>query len=358
MKESPLARALCPGCKAGLDLRATPLACDECGRSYPRVGDIPVLLPRAQDHIALWRGQLGLLLERGRETLSGLTDAAGTATLTGGKRRLLDLGAAVATQVEDLAAVLGPALGGAGPAAAKLPRGVVEYSAYLYRDWAWPSVGHDENAHARSALAQVIGETKLGQTLVVGAGACGLAYDLHRLHGASETVVLDIDPYLLVIAERVVRGRAVRLTEASLKVMDQALVSRSWVLQAPAGPLSTEAFHFFFADGVTPPFREQSFDTVVTPWFIDQVPSDLPAFLATLQRLLRPGGRWLNQGPLIYPEHTPFERRYSREELFELAARAGFVVGASSVSARPYLVSPLSGSGKVESVLTFVTTRP
>ena len=229
-----------------------------------------------------------------------------------------------------------------------LPRGVVEYIGYLYRDWGWPAAGYRENEPALAELGRLLGARELGRTLVFGAGACGLAYELHLRHGACETVALDIDPYLLVIAERVVRGESVRLTEASLKWIDGSEVSRQWQLKAARGPLAREVFRCVFADGVAPPFAPQSFDTVVTPWFIDQAPRDLPAFLGTLHELLRPGGRWLNQGPLVYPEQTPFERRYAREELFELARAEGFAVGDWSRTSQRYLVSPLTGNGKIE----------
>ena len=38
----------------------------------------------------------------------------------------------------------------------------------------------------------------LGRTLVLGAGGCRLAYDLHVHNGGTDTAVVDIDPYLLV----------------------------------------------------------------------------------------------------------------------------------------------------------------
>ncbi len=350
---------LCPACGAALDLGAEVISCSPCGQVYPRVGDIAVLLPKPDAHLDLWRGQLGLLLERGQATLGALTEAAGADALSPLTRaRLLALGEAVQAQVADVGAVLGPALGGATSASSNgLPRGVVEYIGYLYRDWGWPAAGYVENQRALEALSQLNQERALGRTLVLGAGACGLAYDLHRSCGATQTVVLDIDPYLLVIAEKVVRGARVRLTEASLKVMEVGEVSRAWLLEAPFGPLSPSSFQFLFADGVEPPFADGSFDSVVTPWFIDQVPRDLPAFFARLVRLLRPGGRWLNQGPLIYPEQTPFAQRFSRQELFELAASAGFSIDGWSQASLPYLVSPLSGHGRVESVLSFAATR-
>jgi hypothetical protein len=323
------------------------------------VGGIPVLLPDADEHVVLWRRQLGLLLEQGERTLTALTQSASEARLTEATRaRLAALGRAAKRQVDDVASVLEPALGGAlAPEGVGLPRGVVEYIGYLYRDWGWPAAGYVENEPALAELARLLGGRSLGRTLVFGAGACGLAYELHLRHGASETVAIDIDPYLLVIGERIVRGESVSLTEASLKWIDGSDVSRRWPLKAGRGPLGAEAFQCVFADGVAPPFAAQSFDTLVTPWFIDQVPRDLPAIMRTLGGLLRPGGRWINQGPLIYPAQTPFDRRYAREELFELAQTAGFTLGDWSRASQRYLVSPLTGNGKFESVLSFVASR-
>jgi SAM-dependent methyltransferase len=355
----PIADVVCPACRQSLDVARELVECAGCGARYPRVGDIAVLLPQPDAHVDLWRGQLGLLLERGEKTLEGLNEAAAGAGLSAvTRKRLTALGSAVKDQVADVAAVLGPALGGAGAPSGGLPRGVVEYIGYLYRDWGWPSAGYRENDAALATLAELLGARRLGRTLVLGAGACGLAYELHRRHGASETVVVDIDPYLLVIAERIIRGASVRLTEASLKVLDPNDVSRAWTLAAPAGPLSPREFQFLFADGVAPPFAPSSFDSVITPWFIDQVPRDLPAFMQQLAALLRPGGLWLNQGPLIYPEQIPFERRYSQDELFELATERGFTIAVSERASLPYLVSPLSGHGKVEAVLSFLAERP
>lgn len=359
MSDRGIEGARCAVCEGELAWGAG-VRCASCGQEYPRVAGMAVLLPKPEAHVALWRGQLALLLERGEQTRQGLQNAANGAGLSEATRaRLLGLGAAVQEQVNDVADVLGPALGGAlASGASGLPRGVVEYIGYLYRDWGWPEDGYRENDAALAALVELCGGQPLGRTLVLGAGACGLAYALHRRCGASVSVAVDIDPYLLVIAERVIRGAEVRLTEASLKVMEVSEVARVWRLRAAEGPLSEEAFQCVFADGVEPPFEPESFDSVITPWFIDQVPRDLPAFFGRVRRLLKPGGRFFNQGPLVYPEQTPFERRYAREELFELVSAAGLRVGGWSRASVPYLVSPLSGNGKREAVLSFVATRP
>jgi SAM-dependent methyltransferase/uncharacterized protein YbaR (Trm112 family) len=354
-----LDRVVCPHCAVALDPRPGAIACARCGETFPRVGNIPVLLPRQREHVELWRRQLALLAAHGLESLRGLEAEADAAeVLPDGRARLRAMARAVRDQVDDFVTLLAPALGGPLDGTAPgLPRGVVEYSYTLFRDWAWGDSEHHENETALAALRDVGGGKDLGRILVVGAGGCRLAYDLHRRCGGDETAVVDIDPYLFVIAEAVVRGRAVRLTEASLNVLEASRVSEAWTLRAPDGPLDAASFHFFLANGLAPPFADGTFDTVVTPWFIDRVPKDLGAFLSTVGRLLRPGGRWLNQGPLLYPPETPLARRHAREEIFDLAAQNGFRMGRWAHASRPYLVSPLTGTGKIENILTFEALR-
>jgi hypothetical protein len=77
-----------------------------------------------------------------------------------------------------------------------------------------------------------------------------------------------------------------------------------------------------------------------------------------LHRLLVPGGRWLNHGPLIYrPDALPIARWYSRQEIFDLAGAVGFRTGGWESASQPHLVSPLTGRGLIENVLTFEASR-
>lgn len=350
---------VCPRCRARLD---TALHCPACGQSYPFLKSIRVLLPDPAAHLELWRRQLGFLIQQGSETphalqLQAAEPGIGEATRT----RLHALGRAVAEQVADIALVLGPVLG--GPLSPQqglgLPRGATDYITCLFRDWAWSNGDDEENARSLAAIRRVSGSRNLGRTLVLGAGACRLAYDLHLHCGGTETAVLDVDPYLLVMAEAVVRGSAVTLTESSVNAPEIDPVSRRWSLVAPSGRLGEEVFHFFLANGTDPPLLDHTFDTIVTPWFIDQVPTDLEALLRRLRALLVPGGRWINHGPLIYPPNAlPIARWYSRQEIFDLSRTVGFQVDAWETASQPHFVSPLTGRGLLENVLTFEASCP
>jgi len=305
--------------------------------------------------------QLGFIIQQASETNHALQLEAAEPGLGGATRtRLHALGRAIAEQVADVAAALVPVIGDPLPPreGVGLPRGAGDYISCLFRDWGW-SDGHDEeNDRSLAAIRRVTRGQDLGRMLVLGAGGCRLAYDLHVQCGATETAVVDIDPFLLAIAEAVIRGVAVSLTETSVNAPEVDPVGRAWTLSAPSGPLGPEVFHFFLADGTEPPFVDQTFDTVVTPWFIDQVPTDLEAMLRRVHGLLVPGGRWINHGPLIYrPDALGIARWYTRQEIFDLAGAVGFRMGAWESVAQPHLVSPLTGRGLIENVLTFEASR-
>ena len=331
------------------------------GPVSPRLNSITVLLSDPSAHVEYWRMQLGLLIRHARDTNVALqTQAAAAGVGAATRTRLQALARAIAEQVADVAAVMVPALGDPLPArdGVDLPRGAGDYMSCLLRDWAWSNGHDDENARSLAAIRQVTDGQDLGRTLVLGAGGCRLAYDLHVHCGGSDTTVVDVDPFLLVPAETVIRGGAVSLTETSANAPEVDPVSRVWTLSASAGPLGPELFRFVLADGTTPPFADQSFDTVVTPWFIDQVPTDLEALLRQVHRLLVPGGRWINHGPLIYrADALPIARWYTRQEIFDLASDTGFRIAAWDSARQTHLVSPLTGRGLIENVLTFVASR-
>jgi len=325
------------------------------------LNSVSVLLSDPAAQVEHWRMQLGLMIQHASETNHALRLQSSEPGVGGATRtRLHALARAIAEQVADVAAILVPTVGDPLPPreGVELPRGAGDYISCLFRDWAW-SNGHDqENEASLAAIRRVTGGHDLGRTLVLGAGGCRLAYDLHVQCGGRQTAVVDIDPFLLAVAETVIRGTAVSLTEASVNAPEVDPVSRAWTLSAPSGPLGPEVFQFFLADGTDPPFADQTFDAVVTPWFIDQVPTDLGGFLRRLHRLLVPGGRWINHGPLIYrPDALPIARWYTRQEIFDLAGAVGFRMGAWESAPRPHLVSPLTGRGLIENVLTFEASR-
>ncbi|KAK1634187.1 methyltransferase-like protein [Colletotrichum phormii] len=73
--------------------------------------------------------------------------------------------------------------------------------------------------------------------------------------------------------------------------------------------------------------EDGQFDAVVTLFFID-IGNNIIDFLSNIHRLLKPGGTWINLGPLKYGTHTALQ--LSAEEVLHLADLIGFDVDLSS----------------------------
>jgi hypothetical protein len=54
---------------------------------------------------------------------------------------------------------------------------------------------------------------------------------------------------------------------------------------------------------------------------------------------------------------VPVARWYTRQEILNVATGVGFRVGAWESASLPHFVSPLSGRGLLENVLTFEASR-
>jgi hypothetical protein len=76
--------------------------------------------------------------------------------------------------------------------------------------------------------------------------------------------------------------------------------------------------------------------------------------MALVERVLKPGGCWLNHGPLLYSDTLPESQKYTFAELRELLSLGHFQLQAESFSLSSYTHSPLSQRGRLEEVWTFV----
>ena len=97
---------------------------------------------------------------------------------------------------------------------------------------------------------------------------------------------------------------------------------------------------------------QASFDTVITPWLIDILSEDLRIFAKRINQLLKDDGRWVSFGSLAF-EHPDRARRYSPDEVAEIAVEAGFDNPDMREDTIPYMCSPLSRHGRQEQTVTF-----
>jgi SAM-dependent methyltransferase len=363
--QSDLAAVLrCPRCMSGsLSLQRAGWICADCSAGFPVVGEVPWLFAEPQSMLAQWRTRLQFLvlsLEREARTLRSELTAGTPSELTA--VRLEKLAAAHEDHARRLTQLLAPL--GAGAAAAeyethlalrtRLPRdqGLSNYYVNLHRDWAW---GDAENEASLALMRSVAsGHAHWGSTLVLGAGAGRLAYDVHMQCAPELTVAADFNPLLLFVARDVTRGAKLELYEfpiAPRRLADHV------VLRSLAAPQPVRAgFHIVAADALRAPFATESFDTVVTPWLIDILSEDFARVAAQINTLLRPGGCWVNFGSFAFTRGARAQR-LSFEELLEAVTRAGFGEPAIGEQSIPYMCSPASRHARMETVVAWCARK-
>ena len=316
-----------------------------------------------REAVTEWRGRLSLLTQHlATEATAIQTSLAGGELPTGARRRLEHVARANEDQIRRLQVLLAP-LGleqasmteathrGIGT---RLPteQGLTNYYVNLHRDWAW---GDEENRATLEELRALLGDLKgLGNTLVQGAGAGRLAYDLHGAGDSALTVATDFNPLLLFAARELFSGRAVELYEypiAPRRTEDHAVLRR---LAAPAP--AREGLMLVAADALQPPFADGVFDTVVTPWFIDIIGEPFTRVAARINLLLKPGGRWINFGSLAFARAAHAER-VTLEEVIELMPRLGFGDVRTREGSTPYMRSPASRHARIENTVSWVANK-
>jgi uncharacterized protein YbaR (Trm112 family) len=353
----PLDLLCCPRCRGPLSVA---LACAACGVEYPAVAGMPWLFAEPSAALGEWRARVHGLLAAVDGQARHYRAALDTAQRPVTRNRLKLLAAACTDHARRLRALLAP-LGAESAAAApevygalglNVPagQGLTSYYANLHRDWSW---GAAENEAAWGILERALGSEPAARTLLLGVGAGRLAYDLRMRRRPAPLVAADVNPLFLCAVHRLFAGERLELYEfpvAPRGIEEHAILR---VLQAPS---PAPEVHLLFADATRAPFAAGAFDTVITPWFVDIVEDDFAAFARRVNGWLRPGGRWINTGSLAFGGDDP-GRRYALEEVLAILTEAGFACDEPQEETTPYLCSPASRHGRIESVVTFVARK-
>lgn len=354
----------CPRCdNAPLTCVDEQYRCDACEIDFPAIDGMPWMFADPDANLGEWRNRLQLSLQQLSHEISRLDANLQNKDLHSLTRRRLERHkSATEYHRRSLQSILQPidvqSMSGNYETymalRTRLPpdQGLNAYYSNVHRDWCW---GDEENEASLGQVCAVLkGNTKLGKTVVVGAGAGRLAYDLHMQTDTETTIALDFNPLLLLIAKSIVYGEQLKLYEFPIapKSLEDVAVLR--LLSAPE--VVRPGFHFVLGDMLRPPFVEGCFDTVVTPWIIDVVSEDLLKFAARINRLLRPGGRWINFGSLAF-DHPQHSRRYSPEEAAAIIAENGFSTPYIAQATIPYMCSPASRHGRQEKVFSFSAVK-
>jgi len=349
----------CPRCGAALAGSPRP-RCNDCSVDFPTFAGVPWLFADPAGALAEWRSRIDHAHARLQRDHELATRSLANCSEANARRRLESLAAGYGAQSRALRELLAPLVAGKVGAAlevhlalkTRLPgaQGLTTYYSNLFRDWSW---GDAENDASCAAVLNATGRDTAAR-LVLGAGACRLAYDLHRASSGGATYALDFNPLSMLAAERIVRGGHVSLTEFPIAPKDLDDVAASRTLAAPAP--ADENLRLVLADADRPPFRRHAFDCVIAPWFVDVADEALPSLARRINALLAPGGRFVVFGSLAF-EHADPARRYSKAEALAHIEAAGFSIALDEEREIPYMNAPGSRHARREIVVTIAARK-
>ena len=349
----------CPRCAGTLADAAGGLRCERCATAFPVFGRIPCLV----DDPALWRtvwlrrlDDYTTTVEARVQELQGEAESAQLLPRT--RQRLLRIANGFAQQVEAVAALFDPLDAGTDEMAASvvpsrpepaLQPAILECYEHVFRDWVW---GERECGLTLDFIKPLL-PSGLERVAMYGAGAGRLAADVHQTCTPGHTLALDVNPVPFLVADKLLAGDTIDLPEFPLDPNSDevAVVSRHL-----ARPFAVrDGLAFVFADALRPPIPAGSLDAVVTSWFIDAARVDLRQTAAAINRVLKPGGLWVNLGPLRF--QAVLSRAYTIEEALEIVGASAFQLLSNDRQELPYFESPVSGSHRTDLVFRFAARK-
>ena len=137
------------------------------------------------------------------------------------------------------------------------------------------------------------------------------------------------------------------------------VLPRDVAAAAPGGTLDMSMTAGDFLDVYAAPEHAAAWDALVTPFFVDTAHNVL-AYLALFARIVRPGGVWVNCGPLLWhfadsPGELSLELTW--DELRPLVAAHGFRIVEERTVDCPYAANPKSLLSCTYHAIFFVAIR-
>jgi len=343
----------CPRCEGELQ-PGKKISCSACGCEYPVLDTIPVLTPKPGEMVANWQHLLRNFFNGQQRNIQSNAQLIQSSSLYPPLRERLK----VVTQarvdnlktIMDLFQPLRDMEPGTPPNEKTDKVGSFILLISLLRDWGWDT--DEVDILCNTVIESLPADLSIESLLVIGAGACRESFNLHNHYQCKLTVSIDIAPLALLGASRVLSGGELNLYQILPNNIRNATDNVSfWELKAPCKP--DNDFLFAFADATQMPFRENTFQAVLTPFLIDAVGEDLRTFSKKIYKLLQPGGYWTNYGAMIFIPGIS----YTAEEVLSIVEDAGFRILTHGFSTKPHLAPRESCQRNVFDCLYFSAVK-
>ncbi len=342
----------CPKTGESLAFQDNQLVSSTSHEHYPLMNGIPWLHPNPLHSMVDWSVKLNHFYKVITAEIDALeNDLSQADTITHDRlNRVLDGKRAFLEQVTDLISPIVTTKVASKPIYDALSdrapntQNLLSYEANLYRDWVW---GEEENELSCNLIIDTLEKKDTDKLLIVGAGACRLAYDLHINLTPSMTVANDINPMLLFSAQRILHESGLEIVEFPMqpKAADNVAIHH----KIPRMEHKPENLYLLFSDAAKPAIKAKSMDVIVTPWLIDIQPFELKIFLRSLNHYLDIGGYWVNFGSLVFSQGRD-SLCYAIGEMEAIAEACGFKIERLEQKEMPYLKSPYNAGWRMENI--------
>jgi SAM-dependent methyltransferase len=326
----------CLYCRGPLTMNALGLRCPGCGKQYPVIAGIPILVSEPAGYL---RSELALLTRASRDARQrrDLLDRTGrdVGLPTVSLNRHRDVIDADIAQAETLLALLEPAakaleaLADSGDESLGARRSGWAFDTllpYLLRDWTSTAELEAANSMIGAALKQVFPDPSGKSVAFAGCGAGGLlaeiSSDFERVLG------FDLTLPILAAARHLLDRKSLDL--ALPRTINT--LGRISLRKRDPGSASSHA-ELLAMDAFDTSFAEDSIDCVITSFLIDLIPD--PRRLADeIHRILCRNGVWINYGP-----SGPLKAlwRFDQTETAAFFEAAGFAIVRAEAHRTTYL---------------------
>lgn len=352
----------CPSCRGNLQWSGAASTCTKCNIHYPVIDDMPWLLPDPMASLEQWRGRLQMLLKTIHAEASVADASLSAQDLRPNTRKRLTLWRdgkwanlkQLGTLLQAIAIPSEGSLDLSRALKARLPHNqtLASYFNNLHRDWCY---GEQENKAAAAIISGLVDSREIADTLVLGTGAGRLAYDLSQVLNCRCMIGLDFNPLMLAVAKRMYAGETLELMEFPIAPRALSDIARLRTLKAPQGAIKSESL-LIAGDCLAPPVKAKAFNTVLTPWLIDILPTSFDHIAHVINNLLAVGGQWINFGSLAFDQKNP-RFNYTRDEVAELLESMGMVMLRDTLTTVPYLKSDASLHAREETTYAFIAQK-
>ncbi|BCE02196.1 methyltransferase domain-containing protein [Marinicellulosiphila megalodicopiae] len=358
----------CPNCYAGVNegLNINEHTCAHCESSFFHLDGVPCWFDCGQDQKIVWEHHLAVTQQKAEQNTQAMLQATQSPfTLKSSDTRIKNMQKASEQSANAVSKILQDS--GLTPKMHDMlpPEDAGLFANYfelMHRDWGWHNNTsekfEDENIKQFELLKSITQNTfkdsKIGHVLVIGGGAGRLAYEFHQFFNPQSTTVLDINPLLVQSAHQVIHNhKEIQLDEVRKYPQTEVDPSFSRTLKLPAEHKACENLFFMVADAYNAPFKQQQFDLIITPWFVDVVGVDIKKTMGVIHSLLKPDAHWINFGPLLYLDSMEFNYKYHQKEILELLNCLDMNLIDQKSEVMPYSLSPDDQRQRLEQIWCF-----